>query len=51
MIRLTAAGRPVYLVVLKSGYRVKWGRTVIAQHNNWRSALAEILQLFKENEP
>lgn len=50
MIRLTAAGRPVYLGVLKSGYCVKWGRTVISTHADWLSALAEILQIFKEND-
>lgn len=48
MIQLTVSGRPVFLSVVKSGYRVKWGKTIVASSPDWKTAVREIIALFKE---
>ena len=48
MIKTTASGRPVFLKRIKSGWAVRWGRTVIVRCDNWRDALWEIMRLFEE---
>lgn len=48
MTRTTAAGRPVFLKRIKSGWAVRWGRTVIVRCGTWQDALWEIMKLFEE---
>lgn len=47
MTRTTVEGRPVFLRKTCSGWRVKWGRTVIGVYPTWKDALKEIMELFK----
>lgn len=48
MTRKTVQGRPVFLKKLKSGWAVRWGRTVIVRCDTWQGALFEIMRLFEE---
>jgi hypothetical protein len=47
MTRSTVDGRPVFLTRTRSGWAVKWGRTIIARRPTWQQALDEILKLYR----
>lgn len=38
----------MFLKKLKSGWAVRWGRTVIVRSDTWQGALFEIMKLFEE---
>ena len=47
MTREYVDGRPVFLGKTRTGWAVKWGRTIIGYYPTWKEAVAEILGLFK----